>query len=317
MAVYDKVRLKLIRDAENEHVVTWEDIGEAGQKELRKKKFLRRSEEGLSAETLRKRMRAELNVGKRPAPQHPVRTQDEEKRRLRQGREWQEHPASFWVNSAGRGIHAYIDNTRFVVARTPAQRKNMRQHRVRYHLRKPEERTKAGFTVTKKSRELTGIPSVEITAALAVDRVIMWRVHTGKWCGDAAVEMYKDLGSALRRRWGSAKRILRVVEDGDPKGYQTKNGIKEKETQKIESWKLPPRSPEWMPLDYSIWKAIEEKMLNDGSVVGTETKAAYLARLAKVAKDLPRKLVKDTISQMKKRIVATVKEKGAHINKLD
>ena len=317
LLVYDQQRRALQAKAKNEYVVTWDDIAEAGEKELRKRKLIGRSENGLASESLRKRMRAELDVGRRPAPQHPVRTEDEEKRRLRQGIKWKKYSKGFWVCRRGRGVHAYIDNKKFLMARTAKQRRRMRQARVRYHLRTAAERTKPGYTVPKKGREHIGIPSVEITAAVAVDRVIMWRVQRSGWCGAAAAEMYKDLGKALRRRWGSNKRVFRVVEDGDPKGYQSNKGIAAKAAQGIESMKLPPRSPEWMPLDYSLWKAIEDRMLEDTSVSGTESIAAYLARLEKTAKSLPRQLVKDTIAEMHKRISATVAEKGRHINYLD
>ena len=150
MAVYDRARRKLQAEAANEFVVTWGDIAERGRKELRKRKLLDPSEGGLSAEWLRKRMRADLGVGKRPAPQLPVRTKDEEKRRLRRARVWSKFPKSFWVDSAGNGIHCYIDNKKLVMARTAAQRKRARQARVRHHLRKPEERTMEGYTVPKK-----------------------------------------------------------------------------------------------------------------------------------------------------------------------
>ena len=122
---------------------------------------------------------------------------------------------------------------------------------------------------------------------------------------------------STRRRWGAGKRSYRVVEDGDPKGYQSNKGIAAKKAQKIISMQLPPRSPEWMPLDYSLWKAIEDQMLNDANVSGVETMKEYLSRLEHTAKSLPRKLVRDALGQMKTRIVATKKLKGEHISKLD
>ncbi len=93
----------------------------------------------------------------------------------------------------------------------------------------------------KKGKMLPGIPSVEITAAVAKDRIIMWReVPEKSWCGAAAATMYADLGKALRRTWGE-RRSYRVVEDGDTKGYQSNAGKAAKTKAKIASWKLPPR----------------------------------------------------------------------------
>ncbi len=58
-------------------------------------------------------------------------------------------------------------------------------------------------------------------------------------------------------------------------------------------------------------------MLEDQSIAGTESIPAYLRRLERTAKSLPRKLVQDAIAQMHERISATVDEKGRRINYLD
>ena len=196
------------------------------------------------------------------------------------------------------------------MARTPLQRKRMRAARIVNHLRKASERNDPTYIVPKRSHSFTGIPSVEITAAVARDRIVMWR-QAKSWNGAEAAAMYKDLASALRRVWGD-RRQYRVVEDGDTKGYQSNIGKSAKQEHHIQSWKLPPRSPEWMPLDYSIWAEIERRML-DADVKGTETKAQYLARLRKTALGLPKPLVRKVVLQMKERIQATVASKGKHI----
>ena len=305
MAVYDRVRKRLQKESGNEWAVTWEDVAEEGQMELRKRKLLKRSEDGLAAETLRKRARDELGVGRRPAPQHVTRTDEDEKRRLSQAKVWVKKASTFW----GEDV-AFIDNKKFVMARTPLQRKRMRAARIVNHLRKASERNDPIYIVPKRSHSFTGIPSVEITAAVARDRIVMWR-QAKSWNGAEAAAMYKDLASALRRVWGD-RRQYRVVEDGDTKGYQSNIGKSAKQEHHIQSWKLPPRSPEWMPLDYSIWAEIERRML-DADVKGTETKAQYLARLRKTALGLPKPLVRKVVLQMKERIQATVASKGKHI----
>ena len=70
----------------------------------------------------------------------------------------------------------------------------------------------------------------------------------------------KDLGPARRKAHGN-KPQYRVGEDGDRTGYQSNAGKAGKRAAKIKSWKLPPRTPEWMPLDYAIWSRIEEDAL--------------------------------------------------------
>jgi len=180
MAVYDQVRKRLQKESGNEWAVTWEDVAEEGQMELRKRKLLKRSEDGLAAETLRKRARDELGVGRRPAPQHVTRTDEDEKRRLSQAKVWVKKASTFW----GEDV-AFIDNKKFVMARTPLQRKRMRAARIVNHLRKASERNDPIYIVPKRSHSFTGIPSVEITAAVARDRIVMWR-QAESWNGEQA-----------------------------------------------------------------------------------------------------------------------------------
>ena len=65
---------------------------------------------------------------------------------------------------------------------------------------------------------------------------------------------------ALRGTYGQKRQYI-VVEDGDTKGYQSSAGKQTKRAEKITSMMLPPRSPGWMPLDYSIWREIDRRVL--------------------------------------------------------
>ena len=106
--------------------------------------------------------------------------------------------------------------------------------------------------------------------------------------------MYKALGAALRKFHGR-RASYRVVEDGDPKGFQSNKGIQAKKEQKIRSWKLSPRSPVLMPLDYSLWNEIERRVLAKKGPAN-ESMQAYKKRLNLTAKKLPRGQVKHTAS---------------------
>ena len=74
---------------------------------------------------------------------------------------------------------------------------------------------------------------------------------------------------------------------------------------------LPPRSPGWMPLDYSLWDEIEGRVL---AQVGyeDETKESYAARLRRTALRLPKTLVRSVVGRMKQNIKETVASRGAH-----
>ena len=91
---------------------------------------------------------------------------------------WRKYSKSWWKN----GIHAYIDTKKFVCARNAQEKRRLAASKVTSHLRTPSEGCLKQFVLPKKSHMLTGIPSVEVTAAVTKDRVIMWHeTGAGKW----------------------------------------------------------------------------------------------------------------------------------------
>jgi hypothetical protein len=306
LQVFDQVRLRLLRKAASEYSVTWADILEEGLREL-KRRGIKPRQVTWTADTLGKLMRKHKGVRKIPGRQRISRTTDEEKARYAQGQVWGKRPGSFWSEE----VHAYIDTKKFIAPTTANQRKRCRQARVYYHLRKASEGTRPEMIVPKRGRMLMGIPSVEITAAVAKNRIVMWHESKKPWNGKAAAIMYRELGQKLRRAWGQ-RSSYRVVEDGDPKGFQSNKGIKSKKQANIVSWKLPPRTPEWMPLDFCLWHEIEERLYKQ-KVKGRESLASFKARLRRTALSLPKALVAKCLASMKKRIRMTVKEKGRHL----
>ena len=186
----------------------------------------------------------------------------------------------------------------------------MRASKIHHHLRTPSEGSKPGFVLPKKGRMLLGVPSVIITAAVTKDGIIFWHETVGRWNGESAALMHKDLGKALRRHYGN-KRKFRVVEDGDPKEFQTKKGKDAKKEEKIGSWMLSPHSPGMMPLDYSIWDQIERRTLAK-SGRDDETASSYKKRLCITAKRLPKTYVQKTLRKMKGNIEAIVAAQGGN-----
>ena len=126
--------------------------------------------------------------------------------------------------------------------------------------------------------------------------------------------MYTDLGARLRRARG-VKPSYRVIEDGDPVGYQSKRGRDGKRAAKIRAWKLPPRSPGLMPLDFTLWKAIEDRLFQQ-RVVGYESQQKFMRRLEKTARALPKSLTRRSLLSMRKRLLTIVALKGK-VSKLD
>ena len=102
----------------------------------------------------------------------------------------------------------------------------------------------------------------------------------------------------MRHRYGDVP-VFRVVEDGDPKGFQSGKGIRAKRAQKIHSWTLPPHSPGLMPLDFSLWDEIEGRVLAKRRKIEDESMAPYKKRLNLTAKRLPRQLIQKCLGKMK------------------
>ena len=81
------------------------------------------------------------------------------------------------------------------------------------------------------------------------------------------------VGSALglsRLRQGQscgAKCKFRIVEEGDPKGFQSSKGVKAKKEQEIESWKLSPHIPGVMLLEFCLWDDRSAGLVNTQGLI--------------------------------------------------
>ena len=288
-------RRRLIKKENSQHRVTYEDvIEEAGY------------EDKCSQRTIENALRKTGLRYKAPRKKIALTSKDA-KERHRVSKLWAKRPPSFWRER----VHCYYDCKAFPAPLTPKQRTLFKQTRVTGHLRFPFEGTDRGFTKPRTAHSWIGAPSVTIAAAVAKDRVIMWHDVGKKWNGATAASVYKGpMLTALRRTWGR-RRQYSIVEDGDRKGNQSNKGKNAKREAKLHAIVLPPRTPCWMPLDYSIWQKIVDKLVAT-SPNGTESKAAFLARLKKAAKTLPRGTVAKAIGRMKKQIVVVKDAMGYH-----
>ena len=80
---------------------------------------------------------------------------------------------------------------------------------------------------------------------------------------------------ALRRNRGQ-KRKYRVLEDNDPAGYKCRKAVAAKKTLGIEALTFPRYSPDLNPLDFFLWKEVEDRM-EKNRPRGRETVTAYKA----------------------------------------
>ena len=207
-------------------------------------------------------------------------------------------------------MDGYLDCKAWVKPLTEKQRKRYRQTKVYGHLRYPSEGTDRGFTKPRQKHAWVGIPSLTVAAVVSVDRIIVWEYVSGSWNGQKAHDLYVGpIAKALKRARGE-KRKYTVVEDGDKKGWTSNKGLRGKTTAKIKAITLPPRTPSLMPLDYSLWDEIDDRMAESDPPSGTESEADFKARLRRTAMSLPRSMVRKTVARMHKNIIALGDAKG-------
>jgi len=291
----DKVRKRLLKRVDSTRRVTYQGIHkEAG---LEDKCCERLVQDALRSRGVRFR-----------TPRRKVCLSDEDaKARLAVAKDWVKRPEDLWVDN----VHAYVDNKTWPLPLTPKQKERYNKSRVTGHLRKAEEGVARGCTRPRDKHFFLGMPSVTISAAVAKDKVIMWHVLETSWNGTAAAKMYSGpLATALQKTWGKKKRYT-IVEDGDRKGNQSGLGMKAKQSAKIRAMTLPPRTPSWMPLDYAVWREIDDQMV-DTAPAGRETREAFLARLEKCAKSLPRGYIRKVIARTKGNVQGTIDARGYH-----
>ena len=290
----DRTRRRLIQKADNEHRVTYADvIKEAGL-------------EGVASQRVCEDALRDLGVGYT----HPRRkiyvTEEDAKKRLAWAKTNKKRPAKYWAED----VEAYVDNKSFPTPRTPAQLKRFKHTLVSGHLRKKSEGLDRGFTKPREKHSFIGIPSVQISAAVSSDKIIMWHVVSGNWNGTSAATMYKShLKPALVRKYGDLPHY-EIIEDGDRKGNRSNKGIVAKKEAKIRAVTLPPRTPSLMPLDYSIWNTIVNKMVETMPSTGTESIDDFLGRLRRIALRLPKKYIQSVVQKMPANVRALVDSKG-------
>ena len=146
VATANAQRRRLIKEAQNNHIVTWEDIHGATQKVLRARGSLRGGARMPAADYLARLVRSKTPVRARPPKQRINRTKTHEQQRHEQALVWREYGKSFWID----GMHVYIDNKAWVVPCTVQEKKRIRARRVHQHLRTPAEGGERGFVLGRR-----------------------------------------------------------------------------------------------------------------------------------------------------------------------
>ena len=209
-------------------------------------------------------------------------------------------------------IDMIMDNKMFPTPTTQEGRLHVQLQRKTGNLRTPGEGLQAEMTKpnAKRHRKYVG-GYAHVCAGVSGGKIIMWEYYS-KWNGKAAADMYRGpILSALKKQRGMKDSYL-IAEDNDPTGFKSGLGIEAKAEVGIHTIKWPRYSPDLMPLDYSLWDAINNRM-DMCAPKDRESKEDFKKRLRRVAFRLPAASVRKAVKSMKKRAAEIWKAGGKHI----
>ncbi len=229
-------------------------------------------------------------------------------------KKYKDKPRSWWH----RRIHMHVDNKHFKAPLTIRGRRYVAKRRVRGAYR-PKNKPKGVTTIKscyvkppKKLQVNLGTKGILKMGGVGGGKVLVWETIDGRWTGDKAAELYKDVVKlALSKRYpGRSKHT--ILEDNDPTGNMSKKGVAAKKACKIEVFKIPPRSPDLNVLDYTIWATVEKLMRKQERNMKEkhETRQQFINRLDRTAKGLSAAFINNAIDNLKERCQRLHKAKG-------
>jgi transposase len=292
----EKVLNNLIDEAEGTYEVTMDMI-------------MKRSRTKASARTVARRLH-ERGYWFRDLRCKPILTPEDVKERYAFAGEYKGKPASWWL----KHIHIHADNHMFPVATKAKGRKLLSVRRVRGAYRKKGKSLRPGLVKpSRKFKVNTGAKGILKTGAVGGGKVLVFHTIVGRWGGESAASMYKDvMAKALRSRYPKAKSFV-LLEDNDPSGNLSTKGIESKRAAKIKVFQIPKRSPELNVLDYAIWSEIEKRMRAQERKFPDskkESRPDFEKRLDRTAQNLEKDYIDRCIKSMKRRCELLYKAKG-------
>ena len=149
----------------------------------------------------------------------------------------------------------------------------------------------------------TGEKPVNVGVAVHYDGSVFVRFMSKTWNGRQAVKLYNALANRSDNR--------KIVEDNDPAGYQAICAQVAKRRLGFDVLRLPPRSPELQPLDFSLWSMVERRFVESNArILGTESRAKYLTRLRRTIERIPLNSIRNSIDSMDRRVKTLHSVKG-------
>jgi hypothetical protein len=117
---------------------------------------------------------------------------------------------------------------------------------------------------------------------------------------------------ALKTRYRGRSSFV-ILEDNDPTGNMSKKGLAAKTAMRLNTLKIPKRSPDLNVLDYAVWAEVEKRLRRQERKMGAdkhETRAQFEQRLDRTARQLPASFINDAIGNIQKRCQLLHKAQG-------
>ena len=291
-------RKKLLKKADNEKEVTWEDCRRAAK-----------APSCDSSTVARSFARDGLDVKARRPREKPQRQDHHVEERAEITKRWSRYPEKYFED-----LDMIIDNKRFKVATYARAVKYLKQTRIRRHLRtRSESINKECVKPSSKKQKMNPGGSLHILCGISKGKVVLWHNVGKKWNGAVAAACYSGpVLRALKKHCGE-KSSYRIMEDNDPVGYKSSAGVNAKKDAGITAIQYPRHSPDLNPLDFCIWHEIEKKM--DALTKKPMSVKDYDAVLRRVARKVPAEVIRKSVSNIRVRAKAIAKADGGNISR--
>ncbi len=240
----------------------------------------------------------------------PKLTPDDIKERFDFAKKYKSKSKKWWNTH----IQMFIDNKSFPVYLTNKARAYGAQRAVRGAYRQKGQGLDRGYTKASKTMQHNPCgKSLVVAAGVGKGRVLMWHVLKKKWSGAEAADMYTGPMSKALKKAYPLRAVFKTLEDNDPTGYRSKKGLAAKKEASISEFRIPPRSPDLNVLDYAIWAEVLREMRKQEAAFPKskkESRDEYVARLAAVAKKLPKAFIEASVGDMQRRCKRLYEKKG-------
>ena len=240
----------------------------------------------------------------------PILTPEDVKARFAWATKYKNKPAAWWA----KAIHVHLDNHHFKVATTGAGRKLLAKRTVRGVYRTKGKALRAGHVKPHPKQNLSlGVKGFLKAGGVGAGKVLVWHTVDGLWSGDAAAHLYADVVRPALEKQFPAKRSFCILEDNDPTGSLSKEGVAAKVSAKLTELKIPKRSPDLNVLDYAVWSEVERRMrVQERSWPASkrESREQFGKRLDRTAKSLPAEFINKSIANLHERCQRLYTAKG-------